>query len=301
MKITVINWNDIIPNMSDVFTVYHHPTEIRYTDALIISDDTTFMGVKACKIAKEYGVPSFIVQHGRNAATDYSVHRKEIIADFFFAWGHEDVEQAVEGGWARDRVIRIGCPALVDRCTPEPDGKTVVFAPPHREQEDDVNKRNSEEGMAIWEVLHSMDGIHPIAKLLKYEHDFKHYPHEKFITWRLEEGHIKRIYQELLRKTSCVVSPMDGTFELLAYSMDIPVVKLESNCPAASSPAARLVYTIDEIEGAVRDALAHPEWNREERKRIVVERGWSEGDNPKESIARLIKEKTKRELYVNKR
>ena len=299
MKITVINWNDIIPNMTDVFTVCRHPTEIRHTDALVISDDTTFMGIKACKIAKEHGVPSFIVQHGRNAASDYSVHKKNIIADFFLAWGYEDVEQAIEGGWTRDRVIRIGCPAFVDRCTPEPDGKTVVFVPIHRELELEVNERNSKEGIAVWKVLLEMEGIAPIAKLLRDEHNFDHYPQEKFITRRSDEGHVKRIYRELLRPASCVVSLLEGTFELLAYSMDIPVVRLDALYPASLPYTAETIHSINDIEKAVKEALINPQKDREMRRRVVIARGGIESDNPKESIIRIIKEK--RGLNADKR
>lgn len=297
LNVTVINWNDVIPNMEDVFKIYRHPSEIHLTDALVISDDTTVMGSKACLIAREYGVPSFIVQHGRGATSDYAIQNNEVIADFFLVWGQHDVEQAIKGGWAEDRVQRVGSPALAYRCTPEPDGKTVVFAPIHNERGDDINKRNSDEGRAIWKVLYSMDNILPIAKLLKHEHNLKHYPNEKFITWRNEEGHIKLIYQELLKKTSCVVSQVEGTFELLAYSMDIPVIRIKNTYHDDFFPASRIVDNIDEISDAVKDALAHPEKNRDKRIETVYQMGGSTDDNPKENIVQFIKEK--RRTYVN--
>lgn len=294
-KVVILNWNDVIPYMGDVFKVLHYAEETKIAEALITSDDTTARGIKACGYAKKCGIPIFVVQHGRYATSDYSVLKKKILGDYFLVWGQNDVKEAIRGGWPKDRVIRIGSPFLEYRCEHEPDGKTVVFAPIHHEPTDALNERNSTEGRQIWKILQAMGGITPLVKLLVNEHDVRHYPGKQFITRRSEEGHIQRVYKDLLRKTSCVVSHIEGTFELLAYSMDIPVVRYKDrNCtmyPSHYFTAAMQVNELDRLGNAVKYSIAHPDKNRERRMDVVIQTGGSNGDTPRDSIIKLVKEK----------
>lgn len=295
IKITVINWNDVIPDLSDVFVVKGFPVNVLQSDAIIVSDDIHPRSKRACGIARKQGIPSFVMQHGRNASDHYTRYNRDIIADYFLAWGENDVTQAIEGGWAKDKVIRIGSPILQDKCEYKPDGKTVVFAPIHYELPVSLDLRNRREGMEIWEVLQGMKGIEPVAKLLANEHDIKDYSGYKFVTNRQERGHIKEVYEKLLSKASCVVCNIDSTFDLLAYSMDIPVVRFKDTTldmyPADNFSASRVVYNLNEIEGAVRCAIAYPEKGKDRRKEVLPHIGGYESDNPKKSIIKLVREK----------
>ena len=84
------------------------------------------------------------------------------------------------------------------------------------------------------------------------------------------------------------------------------MVMLEQHWYCDYYSAARVIDSIDDIEEAVMDAIAHPEKNRERRKKAVNHRGIIEGDEPKESIVRIVKQKIcefreRKEINDNKR
>lgn len=291
MKLAVGDMNCIIPDLSEDFDVVGL-TEFLHADGILLAHEASCEQGAVAEAARHYGIPTFTLQHGRHAMSDYVCNEKKPKSDYVLVWGRHDADMAVKGGWPRNAVVEVGCPLFDEWVHPEPDGKTVVFAPAHVEALDSRNQANDRERARIWAILLGVKGIHPIIKLLGGEHTFADIPGEKVVTVRGEKGHVKRIY-ELLKHTSCVVSQAEGTFELLAYSMNIPVIKInnEYNLHDGSwnHSAARKILDICELEAAVREALEKPEIGSEARREKTLSDGGVVLTNAAKRIRETIK------------
>lgn len=284
MKVAVLNWNAVVPDLSKYFEVIDG-ADFLQADAIIATHDANSTQAAMARTAKEYGIPVFILQHGRFAASDYLYNGRKPMGDYFLAWGESDADMAIKGGWKKEQVIVVGAPPLMDWVKPKPDGKTVVFAPAHIEALQSRNAANDNESLELWERIRNIKGISPVIKLLAGEHPEELIHGNKFITNRNEAGHIQKTYQWLLRRTSCVVSQAEGTFELLAYSMDIPVVRMNiyRNDFHEWNTAADVCG--EGLELAVKRALKNPEHNREKRREIVEQEG---GGLPSKSLKNIV-------------
>ncbi len=292
-KIVVVNINDTIPDLSSDFEILEM-VDILYADALVLAHDVSGIHQEMCATARAYGIPSFIMQHGRFAASDYAYNGKEPAGDYFFAWGAGDVEMAIEGGWKPEQVIQVGAAQLHERVKAKPDGKTVVFAPVHLESLNSINKRNKTSAKDVWEKLCKIKDINPIAKLLDGEHLLEDFTGGTVcLTNRQDKGQAKKIFK-LLSKASCVVSQIEGTFELFAYAMDIPVVHVKGSYTSDDAErwhsAANLV-SFEGMEDAILDAIDNPEINRKERADIVKKDGGKPSLNTKKLMVKAIKKR----------
>jgi len=307
-KLAVLNANDVIPDLSKYFDIIGL-IDILYADAVLLAHDVNKVNAEICKTAREYGIPSFIMQHGRFAMSDYAFNGKDPIGDFLFAWGDDDIEMAKQGGWKPEQVIQVGSAQLDERVKYKPDGKTVVFAPIHIESLESVNKRNKTESQEIWKGLCNIKGIKPIVKLLDGEHSLEHFKGgENYITNRQEEGQAKKTFK-LLSKASCVVSQVEGTFELFAYAMDIPVVKIYGHFVAGDMENKKWIHhagdlvKLENMEDAVLDAIGNPEVNRTKRADIVRRDGGKLLLNTRKLITKAIKKeiaRPKKQKVINK-
>lgn len=284
MKVAVLNWNAVVPDLKKYFTVIDGANFLE-ADAIIATHDANSTQAAMALAAKEYGIPVFILQHGRFAASDYLYNGRQPAGDYFLAWGESDADMAIRGGWKKEQVIVVGAPPLMDWVKPKPDGKTVVFAPAHIEALQSKNAANDDDALKTWERIRNINGIKPVIKILAGEHPEEIIFGDKFSTNRNEAGHIKKTYQWLLRKASCVVSQAEGTFELLAYSMDIPVVRMNKYCNEHHEWNTAADVCGDGLEIAIKRALKHPEINREKRREIVEKEG---GGLPSKSLQNIV-------------
>ncbi len=291
-KLAVFNWNNIVPDLSAHFEMLH-PADFLGADAIIVANDANKTQGAIADTARRYGILVFTMQHGRFAASDYLYNKCKPRGDYFLAWGETDVQMAVKGGWSPNRVIRVGAPVLEKMPKPRPDGKTVVFVPGHIEALPSENERSKEAWSKIWAKLRAMDDIEPVIKLLEGEHPIKRILGNKYITDRTKSDNIPKTLK-LLQKTSCVVSQVEGTFELLAYAMDIPVILVNGPkiCTERQHTAARLIdEDLRELELAVRYAIRNPSKGRERRQYIVEQDAGPVPTEASKNIARVIKEK----------
>jgi len=105
--------------------------------------------------------------------------------------------------------------------------------------------------------------------------------------------------------TDCVVGIEEGTFQLLAMAMDIPVVMVEgfkyrqyggidySSVEQVRTNASRWVK-LSEVEKAIDEEMAHPDRLKKEREQVVRDELWDGKTNPTENIINVI-----REVYNN--
>ena len=221
------------------------------------------------------------------------------MASGFFAWGSKDEEQAKKAGF--ENVFRVGFPGFALRPEKAEEKGTVVFDALHW---DDIIDENTE----AWTALRKIDSIKPVAKLLRAQgpnHAPERFPGLIVMTDQLEPGHLAKTY-DLIKKASVVVCLIEGTLELLAYSLDVPVIQLdilkkrtllgrEQNDEDYKPSRAAEPATLENLKEKVEYAVAHPEHLREERREVLLEEaGDPETDTPYSSIVRIVNTLTKK-------
>jgi hypothetical protein len=298
-RAVLLDYNDLLSPLADYFkpavlTDVVMKKDDNKPDVVLMWNDILPDYQMICKASAVHGIPTFVVQHGRGAARDYHLGSSPV-ATGIFVWGTNDETLALSGGWKREQVYRVGFPGFVQRPPKAEEKGTVVFDAVHW---DDVIDENVE----AWNALRKIGPIKPIAKLLRAQgpnHDPSRFPGLNLMTDQIEPGHLRKTY-ELISKASAVVCLIEGTLELLAYSLDVPVIHLNTLKPRqllgrdqdedgykpskGAEPA-----TLETLEAKVLEALEHPEKRRKERREVLLEEGGDpETDTPYSSIVRII-------------
>lgn len=158
-----------------------------------------------------------LMQHGRRGVSRiYPPFDEELVSDVVCVWGENDVERLVRSGVSREKIIVTGTPIL-GHIKPriEHTGVNVVFSPEHWD-------RDVAENLIVASALRKVPGIKVTTKLLEGEHNPNEYDNPVSSS-RLRPGHLD-VCIDVLRTADAVVSMSDSTFELLAETMDIPVI-----------------------------------------------------------------------------
>lgn len=301
MKIAIANFNDIVPNLKEHFEVsyikdYDSVEEAKKdgVSAVIIWNDILTEFKILCKAFQEVNIPVIVLQHGRFAASDYALVGHKPYGDYFLVWGKFDYELAVNGGWSRDKVRIVGCPLFESKIERNfmRDKKNVLFAPMHANGR--YSKWDEDEAHLIYDTLRSIKGIDITVKLLAEDHEDSYYNDSNIVySDRDTEEHINIVYQTL-SKADCLVTQYDGTLELLAYSIDLPVVKTR-NRYLTFSDATNEVSILD-LKPAIEYSLDNPEYLHDERKLAVKRDGDSHSAKPSLNIAEFIKDLFREEV-----
>jgi hypothetical protein len=270
-KIYVVNFNDIIPDLSEHFDIVdtEHVAEAK---AIILWNDVVAEYAALCKEARGFlGVPTIVFSHGRMALKDYICQGRVPMGDYAFAWTDHETKVAVDDGWPQERVFNVGCP--IWRYIPEdhnPDGKTVLFFPTHKwvkpGRDDQINK----EYKRIWKILSEMKGIRPVAKLLKNEFNEIDWPGETVWTNRRQKNHLE-VFKDLFRNASCLILQAGGTPSLFANALGIPVIQLRNGLSGDQNP--EFLDGVNEVReqfltNAIKEAIKHP-------KEYTKDAGWA--------------------------
>jgi hypothetical protein len=306
-RVVLLDYNDLISPLADFFLpavtsdIVMKEGKPEKPDAVVMWNDVMPDYQMLCKASAMHKIPTFVVQHGRGAARDYlnKENPSQPLANAFIAWGTKDEEQAKKAGF--ESVFRVGFPGFAYRPQKAEEKGTVVYDALHWDTVIDENQE-------AWTALRKIDSIKPIAKLLRAQ-GINHAP-EKFpglivMTDQLETGHLIKTY-DLLKKASVVVCLIEGTLELMAYSLDIPVIQLdilkerdllgrkqdkEDYKPSEAAEPA----TLENLEEKVKYAVAHPEHRRAERRKVLLEEGGDpDTDTPFSSIVRIVDGLTKK-------
>ena len=332
LKIYFRDRNNIILNLKDKFEITEDP---RDADCFVIWQDVRGDMLELCRINEIYmKKPVVVVQHGRGATNDYLPPNKfPMMATKFCCWGEKELERLKRAGYA-DRAVITGSP-LVDYLQPklEHDGKNIVFCPVITMHEEPFNVRTywslkrieiaramqklekfndalrDEWNAWVIEPTSATDGSIPyyninkdwrlIAKLTD-AHDKRLYFGDVVSTVAVNKNHISDSIK-ILQMTDCVVGIEEGTFQLLAMAMGIPVVMVKgfkyeqyggidySSVEMIRTNASRWVEP-SELESAIDKELANPDSLKQEREGVVKEELWDGKTNPTENIIEVIKE-----------
>jgi len=333
-KIFLRDFNNVLAPVKDKLETVSDP---RDADCLLLWQDVRGDMLELCKINKEYlHKPVVIVQHGRAATNDYlKPNQFPMQADKFCCWGVKDYERLERAGYKGKAVIT-GSP-LVSFIKPKEkhDGKNVIFVPvvtSHEEPDNIITywhlkglelKKASEKikqcydklrtGWHAWNVQETSatEGSIPyynfnrdwrlIAKITSI-HDKRLYLGDVISTLQINKTHLADC-AELLTVSDCIVGMEEGTFQLLAMAMDIPIVMVDgfkyreyggidySSVEMVKTKGVRRVE-LSEVEKVIDEELANPDSLKTEREKVVKDELWDGETDPITNIINVVKEIT---------
>ncbi len=280
--------NDCVPDMSGHFEILPFDQRMMAHAAILWCDVLPEM-VELCIAFQKAKIPIFVMQHGYGATKDYLSQKRIPHGDYLFCWTEWDKVRAVEDGWDEKKVIVVGCPLLKGlHRTPQESRPKVLFIPAHS-WTPDADTRNTHQAAHVWHLLAQIPEIRPVVKLLSREHDPSLYPGEKVFSDRWnQEGHLKIMHQ-LLSDASLMVTQDCGTLSLLAYTLDIPVIKLRN---PENLDEGCVEIRAENLVDTVREHLAHPELKRDARFAVAKECAGTieDGEKVADRIAATITE-----------
>jgi len=297
-RAVLINFNDVITPLYQTFESVPLTDIVekdKKPDCLVTWTDFTPDLKMICAHALQQGVLTFVVQHGRRAMRDYWMDMAQPTSLATFVWGDLDYRDAIQGNWHPSQVFRVGAPWFAYRPQRKEEKGMVIYDVPHW-------LNDPKESQKAWKELNRIKGITPVAKLIQPSMQKReNYEGMQCETIRNEPGHIQATY-EILSKASAVVCMMDGTLELMAHSLGVPVIHiagfkqdhLEGTWQGVEdtfSDASMIATELGKIEEAVTKAIEEPLCTREEAlKKLHNEAGDPEKDTPVQSMTTIIGE-----------
>lgn len=228
--------------------------------------------------AKRDGKKVAIFQHGvRGSSRHYPPFNEPILGDIYFCWGENDKERLVKQGNDPDKIKVVGTTIFQHlKEKKKHKGINIVFSPDHWDTEIEENLKTRDE-------LRKLKGVNIITKLID-DQDEKSYDNP-IKSYRTNINHLN-VVADTLAVADLVVAVSDGTFELLAKALDIPIVVMEEWTPKPFGGDIRYSqgywrYITDsvkksklsELNNIIRQQLKNPNELQEERKKIIIKEG----------------------------
>jgi hypothetical protein len=289
MKIVLQDHNQCLADVAKQFEIVDI---VDKADVVVLWEDVLGWPASVARLAKSRGKPLIVMQHGINAVIDYGPPKNyPLLADKLCIWSPSDARLLASYGIPRDRYVMTGT-TLFSHLKPREkhEGINIVFRPAHWDTE-------LMENYEISDILNQMKGVNIITKVMERNQSdrFKN----PVFSNREEPNHLD-ICADVLAKADIVVSIAgDGTFELMAYAMDIPVVTclnwrekpfLDGNAKEMFYTQANRLCVLDELEETILDTLKNPNVLQQERKLVALDYGGiGLGTNPLEEICKVIK------------
>lgn len=303
-------------------------TTPRNADCWVIWQDVLGSFGDLVRIAKQvgYNKPVFVVQHGRDATSDYDKPNSfPFTADYFLAWGQNDYKRMVRLGYG-DRTKIVGCP-LNTQIKPkvEHKEKIVLFVPVNTGKEEPENIAVYYELLKIKysqaqiKVLSLKDSLKDkfdltsnkaceqfdvVAKLLPW-HNKSMYHGNTLIGSQYSPKNNELIFN-LLRNVDAVVGLDEGCTEIFAMAHDVPVIVVDGFQYRQHKPNGKdyAVTDIHRTKGAIHCDLNHlsqsldlvlkePGYMQQERAEVAEEEMGLSYGNPTENIYQFIRSKVK--------
>lgn len=298
LKAVISNFNSITEPLVNTFRLMPIKSLLDKDkpDCLIVWNDILTDWRMMCEIANQNHIMTFMVQHGRGGMRDYLDGLHGHVANVAFVWSEDDKKTAIKGGWDKDSIFVVGAPWFYYLKERKPEKGLVVFDAVHWDKE-------VEENYVAWDLLNHIPNIHPVAKLIE-SHNRNKFPGEIVQTDRGLFGHAQKTI-ELLSRAECVVCMMEGTMELIAYALGVPVIFLKGfkhtkinfptyqgkeDCVASS---ACITSSMNTLPTKIFEAINHPPLE-EMKKELNKWAGNPLIDRPIAKITEII------QLLVNK-
>ncbi len=303
MNILLFNFNNVLTDVEEGLRQRGHtilPMDGKKetadkADVCVFWNETEIGGWRDfIKLMKKNGKRTVLVQHGRRGTSRiYPPFNETLISDVACVWSENDKKRLMSVGVPEEKIKVTGTTIWRHLTARVPHKKkTIVFSPEHWEH--DVI-----ENLVVADELRKIKAdVDIVTKTLKGYQDDSMYDNV-VSTDRNSPDHFP-IVADVLSKADLVVAISESTFELLAESLDIPVVIADIWIPKACDGDDRYkqyrreysnactLTKLGNFKGAILKALRNPAALREERKKIRVTDGGFNIANPLENIINVI-------------
>ncbi|NCN26057.1 hypothetical protein GW915_00645 [bacterium] len=307
LKVLLFNFNNILTDVQDGLIQRGHQivphygpnlklSDWRQADVIIVWQETDLGQWRDwIKEVQKEGKKVILVQHGRRGTSRiFPPFNEKLVSDIVCVWGENDVERLTSCGVSREKIKVTGTTIFKHLKPRVPhDGHNIIFSPEHWDY--DVSENAVVMG---WLNRIKIKGIKVISKLLEGEHNPHHYLNP-VVSNRNKPEHLS-ICADVLSLADAVVAISESTFELLAQSLDIPVIIADIWQPKSCagddrykeyqreySPACTKVKTQKELENTLLRQLDYPVLSQE-RKEIVIKDGGRNIEDPLSEIIKVI-------------
>jgi len=283
MKLWYVDHNQVLQDILKEFEVVD---KLEDADRVVLWNDVNAVERGIIALARGKKIPTIVMQHGRKGTSKYyPPFNEEITADRLLVWGESDKEALIEAG--RDpKKIRVTGSTVFSHLIPKKEHKgiNIVFCPEHWDKEVDEN-------LEIVKKLRQLKKVNIITKLIEV-HDPSLYDNP-VISDRRKSNHLD-ICAEVLSTADLVVSVSESTFELMAQTLDIPVVVMSSWQPKAFGGDNRYAdyrrvvseaskqADMDNLLEVIQEQLNNPGELSEYRKQASIDEGGTNLDALKE-------------------
>jgi len=295
MKILFRDHNGVLSDLKPHFELVK---TVQEADVVVLWQDIVGFELLIARTAKRLHKPLVVIQHGAHGMEDYIPPlSNELLADKILVWGEYDRDQLLGVGISPKRIEIVGTTVFekLKGRTPHK-GTHILFVPEHWDYD-------------IEENLELYNKIKAICKKNKWElkvktierHERNRYKEHEVYSNRESPDHLA-ICADTLAWTDVLVGISEITLELMAQSMDIPVIccdiaepRMFLNNPKylqlkkPYSKAVKIIKDLDLLEKTIKGQLENPDELQKERRDVVLLRGGIHIKNPLEKMINAIK------------
>jgi hypothetical protein len=305
MRILAFNWNNVLTDVIEELKNRGHeilPLDgkketLNKADVVVVWNETELGGWRdMIKDLKKKKKRVILVQHGRKGSSRiYPPFNETLLSDYVCVWGEKDKERLMSVGTPEERIKVCGTP-IFKHLKPrvKHKGYNVVFSPEHWDIDVAENWLVARELRKLKRI--GFKKVNIITKGL-IGHQIESMYDNLVVSDRNSPEHWE-VVADVLSKADLVVSISESTFELLAQSLDIPVVIADVWEPKACDGDERYKDYHREYSNAVAMAklpdliktiklhMKHPELLS--REKVVIEDGGINIENPIDEICKVI-------------
>ncbi len=305
MRVQIYNWNNILTEVAEELKKRGHEVDVQYQfprasgwkkfDVFVFWNGTELGGWKDhAEMLMKAGKKVVLVQHGRwGTSRIFPPFREMPVCDYICVWGEGDKRRMSQAGIPVEKIKVTGTPVLRHLKPREQHmGINVIYSPEHWDQE-------VVENVIVASKLRNLKGVNITTKILAGEHDESLYD-KPVASKRLSPDNLE-VCADVLKTADLVVAISESTFELMAETLDIPVVIADIWIPKASSGDIRYkdyqreysnactrVKDINKLNETIMSELRHPERLKNERQTAAIEDGGMNLVDPVDNIIQVI-------------
>jgi len=289
MKIYLQDHNNIL---SDVAKELEITEDFKEADKVVLWQDVIGLGRGIAELARQWDKPIIVVQHGANSHIDYGPpNRYKLLADKFCSWGTRSRDALLEYGVPKKKIVITGS-TIFNYLKPkvEHEGVNIVFRPAH------WDTKTLEENNIIKDSLRELD-VNVITKTIETM-DSTGFDNV-VSTHRDKPGHLEACIEVLSKADLVVAVAGDGTFEMLAYAMNVPVIipNIWKQKAFLGRATPQMIYSeacdlvdIRNFHDIIQENLDNPDKKKEERKQVAEEWAGAHIKDPLQKILKVIHE-----------
>lgn len=291
MRILLQDHNRVIADVAKEFEITQ---KIDEAERVVLWNEVTPDCQAIIRLAHILKKKVVVIQHGRKGSSRYFYpFNEKIICDKLCVWGQKDKDRLVEVGNPPEK-IEITSTTIFSHLIPRQKHKeiNILFSPDHWDKEIPENIRARDE-------LRKLKKYNIITKIIDGQIP-ETYDNPVFSN-RKDEEHLK-ICAEVLAKTDIMVAISEGTLELMAQYLDIPVIIIKDwelksfggdtryadgywrHISEASKSVA-----LKDLTPAIKQQIKNPNELQKERQKICLEEGGINVKDPLRTICDIIK------------